>query len=317
MTCYAARRVYPVEGGIAFEKPPGHSGATIKIICGFCTGCRLDHRRDWSTRMMHEASLHSSNQFVTFTYAPDHLPKNGDLDQTHMQKFFKRLRKEFSPTKIRYVYAAEYGGKRSRPHYHAILFGLFLDDLIFEKNNDRGDPLYGSQTLDRIWQKGHCFVGAVTDQSCGYVASYMLKDINGDYDKRNDYTTVNVTTGELTKRKRPFARYSTTPGIGKAWFDKNHADVFPGDVCRTDPLDGDIIRPVPRYYFDLIAKSDPEMHARVKAKRRAELDSPKNRANSTPERMTVRETCKLAKINAKSRGTKTEQQHTMYIAEVS
>lgn len=312
MTCYYPRSAYPIDGGISFEKPRGHSGRIVKIPCRKCTGCRLDHRSNWSTRMLHEASLYSDNQFVTLTYDPENLPARGDLDQTDMQRFFKRLRKHFASQTLRYVYSGEYGGKFSRPHYHAIIFGLRLPDLIREGSNERDEPLFGSAILDELWTHGHCVTGAVTEQSCAYVAAYMLKDINGEYDKRNVYTTVDVNTGELTERKRPFARYSNRPGIGKAWFDKYHADVFPHDyVVNKDGKQ----RAVPSYYFRLLEDLDPEMYAAVRAKRDAAIYDPKNRANSTPSRLQVREQVKLAKVNLKSRGTKSEGNRTIYIAD--
>ena len=312
MTCYYPRKAFPIEGGIAFEKPRDHSGRIIKIPCKRCTGCRLDHRTNWSTRMMHEASLYESNQFVTLTYDNEHLPKNGDLDQVHMQKFFKRLRKEFSPNKLRYVYSSEYGTDKSRPHYHAIIFGLDLPDLVVKDTNDRGEPLYASAILDRIWQNGQTTTGQVTEQSCAYVAGYMLKDIKGDY--INQYETVDVETGEVTPRKRPFARYSNRPGIGKGWFDKYKDSVFPQDVVRIyKPGEGCHTVPVPSYYFDLLEKTDPAMHAEVKAKREAAIYEPRNRWNSSPDRLKVRETCKLAKISLSGRGTKQDGQKTIYM----
>lgn len=248
---------------------------------------------------MNEASLNDANQFVTLTYDEDNLPDKGDLNQKDMQKFFKRLRKEFQSKKLRYVYSAEYGGEKSRPHYHTVIFGLALADLIIEDSNNRGEPLYGSKTLDRIWTHGHCIVGKVTHQSCGYVAGYMLKDINGDYDNRNQYETLNIETGEITPRKRPFARYSNRPGIGKKWFDQYWSDCFPHDYVVVNGTK----RPVPEYYFKLLKKRDPDMHAEVLEKREKALITPQNRWNSTPDRLTVRETCIKAKISNYKRGS--------------
>lgn len=308
MSCYHPRKAYPIEGGITFEKPTWHSGAAIKIPCKICIGCRLDHRSNWANRMMHEASLHEHNQFSTFTYTDSDLPPNGDLDQVHMQKFFKRLRKEFAPNKIRYVYSGEYGTKYSRPHYHAILFGLELNDLIQKQVNDRGEPLYSSAILDRIWGKGITTTGAVTPQSCGYVAGYMLKDIKGNYKKTDPetgkslpYFSINTETGEYTERKRPFARYSNRPAIGKNWFEKYPESCFPRDFIITAKLDR---VSVPPYYFDLLKKSDPEMHASILAKRNKAIDDPKVRWNSTAPRLETREICKKAELKKYARGSK-------------
>jgi hypothetical protein len=58
-----------------------------------------------------EASLHIFNSFITLTYDPDHLPKDGSLNVVHFQKFMKRLRKKISPLKIRFFHC---GGSPSR-----------------------------------------------------------------------------------------------------------------------------------------------------------------------------------------------------------
>lgn len=310
MTCYYPRSAYPIEGGITFEKPSGHSGNFIKIPCKRCVGCRLDHRTDWATRMMHEASLFESNHFLTLTYSPENLPEHGDLTPRDVTLFWKKLRNRFPLQKIRYVAAGEYGESLSRPHYHAIAFGLQLPDLEGHGKNDRGEILYKSELLNKIWGLGHCVVGDVTYQSCGYVAGYMLKDIKSDYANDGSYQHFNQNTGELTSRLKPFARYSNRPGIGLHWFKKYYKDVFPADCVRT--LDGEI-RPVPDYYFRKLEEIDPELHARVKQKRETAIWEPKNRWNSTPDRLAVRETVKLAKIGLAKRGSPKTKENRIFV----
>ena len=62
--------------------------------------------------------------FSLYTYSDDHLPDNGSLVVADLQKFFKRLRKQYAKRntciKLRY-YACEYGDRHGRPHYHAIV----------------------------------------------------------------------------------------------------------------------------------------------------------------------------------------------------
>lgn len=299
MSCYHPIKRYITADGGTFEKPHGHSGAHTKHPCRKCTGCRLDHRTEWSLRMMHEASMHEDCQFVTLTYDDDHLPEDQSLDQTHMQKFFRRLRKEFSPKKIRFVYSGEYGGQTSRPHYHAIIFGLELDDLKKIDKNERGEPLYQSEKLEQIWGNGYCIVGAVTHQSCGYVASYMLKDIEGNYNKDEPYEIIDLETGEVRERRRPFARYSNRPGIGRSWFDEYHADCFPSDFITSKGKKYS----VPGYYFRLLEERDPETYAEVKERREAAIYTDENKANTTKERLKSREICRKAKLSLRKRGT--------------
>ena len=311
MSCDYPRTAYPIEGGIAFEKPRGHSGATIKIPCKMCTGCRLDHRTDWSTRMMCESQMHDQKHFVTLTYNEENLPDDGSLHQEDMQNFFKRLRFEIRPTKIRYVYSAEYGDEFSRPHFHAIIYGLEIPDLIVNGINERGEKLHSSEFLDRIWKHGYTSTGAVTSQSCGYVAGYMLKDSQGDYDKRNPYLIIDPITGEMEERNRPFARYSSRPGIGKAWLEK-WPDSVQDDCVRQ--IDGSI-RPLPQYFFDSLEKIKPELYAKLKSKREASLNDPHVLWNNTPSRLKTRAICRDAKMNHSKRGTEQKQQNHYFLKE--
>ena len=77
-------------------------------------------------RMLHELSDYEDAVFVTLTYDEDHIPSNHSLKKSDLQKWFKRVRKEIEPKKIRYFACGEYGDKTQRPHYHAIIFGLSL-----------------------------------------------------------------------------------------------------------------------------------------------------------------------------------------------
>jgi len=259
--------------------------------------------------MMAEASRFKSNLFLTLTYDPENLPPCGDLEPRDVTLFWKKLRDKFSEQKIRYVLAGEYGEKTSRPHYHAIAFGLQLSDKIADGKNDRGDLLYKSDILNKIWGHGNVTIGDVSYQSCGYVAGYMLKDIKSDYADNGQYLHFNQSTGELTPRRRPFARYSNRPGIGHDWIKQYYTDVFPQDVVRT--LDGP--RPVPEYYFRKLESIDPDLYARVKAKREAKLLESAVIFNNSKPRLAVRETCKIAKVKGAKRGSPKIKENRIFV----
>ena len=314
MTCYNPRTAYPIEGGIAFEKPHGHSGRNIKIPCRNCLGCDLLHKNEWSIRGMHETQMHTESGrgsvFVTLTISDQNRAANMNLDQTLFQKFMRRLRKYMAPQKLRFMACAEYGGNTQREHFHAIIWGLELPDLIHHSTNDRGEALYSSKILDEIWSHGFTLSGAVTQQSCAYVAGYMHRDSKNQ--NRPIYETIDVATGEVTGRTKPFARYSNRPGIGKSWFDKYHGDVFPCDSWRD--ITGRI-SPVPQYYFNLLEKLDPTMHAKIKLSRLECSFDPKIRAERMPQRLASKETCKRAQLSFFGRrGTEHETpETTLYI----
>jgi len=192
---------------------------------------------------MHEASLSDFNAFVTFTYSPEHLPKDGSLDYSHFQKFMRRLRK-FYPSKVRFYMCGEYGERDGRPHYHALLFNVHFADQRFFKVSPSGSKLYISDKLDELWGLGHCFVGAVSFQSAAYVARYVMKKVNGDRQELH-YTRVDPSTGEMLNVITPeFARMSLKPGIGIPWLVKYHKEVYPRDEVV---MEGRAMR-VPRAY---------------------------------------------------------------------
>ena len=63
---------YPAEGSpdkrLVFDKKKSHSGVPVKVGCGKCSGCRLEHSRQWAVRIMHESKMHDTNCFLTLTY---------------------------------------------------------------------------------------------------------------------------------------------------------------------------------------------------------------------------------------------------------
>ena len=50
-------------------------------------------------RVIHELAGYKDAVFLTLTYSDDHLPDNGSLVVADLQKFFKRLRKQYAKRK--------------------------------------------------------------------------------------------------------------------------------------------------------------------------------------------------------------------------
>lgn len=104
------------------------------------------------------------------------------LDKRDCQLFMKRLRKYFGDIKIRFYLAGEYGDKTLRPHYHAILYGISVDDFPDHQpfgTNDLGQPYYVSKKLENIWSLGHVLLADVSWQTCAYVGRYVTKKLSG------------------------------------------------------------------------------------------------------------------------------------------
>lgn len=169
------------------KKPFIRSGSLLAFGCGQCLPCRINKRREWTSRMMLEACCHAESSFVTLTYSPEKLPKGDTLVPADLRNFLKRLRKNVEPAQIRYFGVGEYGELSQRPHYHLAIFGL-----------GRG----ADELIRRSWGLGFTDVGDLTLASAQYIAGYVTKKMTKKDDAR------------LGGRFPEFARMSNRPGIG-------------------------------------------------------------------------------------------------------
>lgn len=262
----------------------------IPIPCGSCLGCKMDYAKQWSVRLQHEFQMHPPEEcwFLTLTYNDDalaetFLPSSPPIERLvigadhlgeaawfpnlyprDMTLFWKRLRKHFPDSKVMYYQAGEYGERRGRCHWHAIVFGVPLDQEQFSVNgvSELGDMTWRSAELEKLWHSsldetkplGNVIVGRVTAQSCGYVARYTLKKAKEMWE--NDYTN----------RVRPLVRMSTNPAIGLGYIEA-HPEIF--DVSQFYIPNG--CKPFmalhPRYYMKQLQLLDPERYDELKTQR--------------------------------------------------
>ena len=184
MPCYSPVQAWrgPVTASgkraIVFKRPSQVFGKGLELPCGGCIGCRMERVRQWSLRCVHESRLYRDNCFLTLTYSDDNLPANGSLMPEHFTLFMKRLRFAYGEG-IRFFMCGEYGEKLGRPHYHACLFNFDFPDKELHTIS-KGNRVYKSQALEKLWGLGHCWIGSVTPQSAAYVAGYVMKKITGD-----------------------------------------------------------------------------------------------------------------------------------------
>jgi len=236
--------------------------------------------------------MHADNSFITLTYRDDNLPPHGNLIKKDFQLFMKRLRKHFSHIKIRYYHCGEYGAQFKRPHFHACLFGLdFLDKIFFKELN--GQATFTSATLEVLWPQGFALIGDVTFDSAAYIARYIMKKINGEQAERH-YETVSETTGEIIQMNPEYTTMSRGGkdghGIGSTWFEKYKKDIYPDNFVV---LKGKKMKP-PRYYQQRYEIENPEAYKALQKKNKA--FNKKHKSDSTPERLAVREQCKIAQL---------------------
>jgi len=245
------------------------SDIKITVPCGQCIGCRMNRAEGWASRMMHEASLHEHNSFLTLTYSDDNLPPNGSLAPDDITLFFKRLRKSLGGKKILYYYCGEYGENLSRPHYHLALFNHdFHSDRLPHRESQSG-TIYRSPSLEKLWPYGYSEIGNLEYDSARYVAGYIQKKITGS--KAPDhYTTLNH-EGEILPIHPEYARMSRRPAIGLNWLEKYSSDIYNYDICTVGTKQ---LRPPP-YYDKWLKKNDEEKYTQIKISREASmLDAP-------------------------------------------
>lgn len=250
----------PRGGRLLFSPPRGFEGVPpLSLPCGKCLWCRMERSRQWAVRCIHENLFHQKSCFVTLTYRNSSLPRYGSLHLSDLQKFLKRLRKDFDQSIIRYFGCGEYGESFARPHYHLLIFGVdFSDDRVSIGNN-----LYRSPRLEKLWPFGFSTVGSVTFESAAYVARYCLKKVGG-YDV--------VKSEHYKKRKPEFVVMSRRPGIGSQWFDKYKFDVYPYNSTRREGVNIDgLVFKTPRYYDKLLEKEMPSFLEKIKETRKANV----------------------------------------------
>lgn len=293
---------------VSFKETDDHS-ISINLACGQCIGCRLEKSKQWATRCMHEAQMHTQNCFITLTYNDDHLPSDQSLHHRDFQLFFKRLRKKYSHLKIRYYMAGEYGTNYGRPHFHACIFGWKPNDLkMWKKTGDSN--LYRSQDLESLWVDnngnsiGYTSVGDVTFESAAYVARYIMSKQNSDNLNPNTgkpynavYDYINPKTGEITKKTPEYNKMSLKPGIGATWIKKYMSDVYPsGEVI----IRGNKKILAPKYYDKKFKEhADPYVFDEMLYIR--ETNAKLKAEDNTPERLEVKRQVMAAGLKLKKR----------------
>ena len=266
---YAADHVELIHGKWQAVSSPLRSMAAesivrefVEIPCGKCLDCRLRRAREWANRCMMELEYHDSAYFVTLTYDEDHLPRSGYVDQStgeyiasatlrkkDLQDFFKRLRKRYPDNPIRYLACGEYGPKTQRPHYHAIIFGLHLDDLEII-SQQRGYTYYSSVGLSKVWSdfdpvrqifipRGHIAVGSVNWQTCAYTARYILDKQIAD-NGQDYYAAFGL--------EPPFQLMSLKPAIGYQYYIDHGEEIYRYDCLYLTTENGGIQAKPPKYF---------------------------------------------------------------------
>lgn len=276
MRCTSPRTVGFLADGKTLCWSPRKSSkqfAPIQLPCGKCLDCRLENARQTAIRCVHEASMYENNSFITLTYSDENL-KSERLNYADFQCFLKNLRAHrfdnlldkifpglsregqrqlwrglpktrrdslYSEISIGVYTAGEYGERKKRPHWHSLIFNWRPDDLVPKYISDRGDQVYNSQLLTRLWPYGISELGQVTFESAGYCARYATKKLAHGPDGSHNF--------------EPLSKRSTRSGIGKKWIEKYWPDVFNHGYLV---LPGGQKTSIPRYYEKWFKKHHPD-----------------------------------------------------------
>lgn len=290
-------RIFKMEGD---DDPRMLLPDVVQIPCGNCIGCRLEYSRQWANRCMLELKYHESAYFLTLTYNDGNLPIHWHVDEAtgeaapvatlvkrDWQLFMKRLRRAFPDQKLRFFMSGEYGEKNMRPHFHAIVFGLKIDDLKFYKHLDKYD-YFTSETINKIWDyeclpshefdgckmvydvvscqysitplttRGLVVIGEVNWDTCAYTARYVMSKMKGPS------ASFYPDHGLLP----PFTLMSRKPGIGRQYYD-DHPDLYDCAYINVSTPQGGKKFPPPKYFDRILEQENPELLASLKEQRKA------------------------------------------------
>lgn len=167
----------------------------MRFPCGKCKSCRINRKREWQARLLLEAATAAFSAFITLTIGVDDAKDDQYctyLCPRHLELFWKRLRKAFPGVSIRYLAVGEYGEKRGRAHYHALVFSShFLREDV----------------VSRAWALGAVHFGDVQQESIDYCLAYVLKS-SSELDRLEPFDALRRT------RHPEFRRHSQ--GLGRA-----------------------------------------------------------------------------------------------------
>ena len=311
----------------------------LVLPCQRCLACRLNRTSTWALRCACELPYHEHSYALTLTYDDDHLPMTylnadvsdrinpvtgeviGDLQMVptlhikDVQDFFKRLlqyeKRELNVIGIRRFYCGEYGDLRKRPHYHALVFGLEIPDLVkTTEKSSNGFPLYSSKIISKLWQYGLVRIQPGTIQTARYIAGYIYKKQVGL--NSSVYSDIGISA--------PFVHMSNDPGIGYRWL-VDHPHIYDYDEIHIRNNGVMVSTQPPKYYDHIFERlssdlsicddlpdetfeylSDPNFDIQaIRDKRRAEAEERSRQEFSTVKDLSAYFETKRLNLYAKNR----------------
>lgn len=225
MTCVHPSRIRNPAWG-----QPGEP-MSFDVPCGRCMNCRIERSREWSVRLLQEMPYHEKCCFITLTYSEDFVPDG--LQKKEFQDFLKRLRKR-TDQKIKYFACGEYGDKNGRPHFHACIFGLGVEDT----------PI-----IEASWNMGRIEVTPLLPERINYATGYITKKLYGEEARR-----------EYVDKQPPFQLISK--GLGKEYVLDNEKYLRQKYEMNVNGIQQNL----PRYYKKVLDMPKEEIRKKAEEK---------------------------------------------------
>lgn len=293
MACSNPRTAYlTTEGKVTFSTKGADISRPVYLPCRKCELCLRARKLDITTRLVAEGYSHPESICATFTYAPEHVPEGGGLSKRDAQLVVKRVREYLDRCdggrRTRAHVVGEYSPKLMRPHYHAIFFNWWPADALPCGKSQAGRPEFCSAILSDLWGKGRVTFQRFDAAAAGYVAKHQASKL-----RRKGAAELAVRNPDGTWRYLPpeFELRPLRPGLGAGFFEKYSDQLLAHDFTV---LEGRKV-PLPQYFDTLAQRLDPGRLSDLKAERALRAADPKQVANSTRERLAVREEVAQAK----------------------
>ncbi|MFV1531178.1 MULTISPECIES: hypothetical protein [unclassified Phaeobacter] len=163
------------------------------VACRHCWLCRKNRVNDYVGRCLAEQATSTKTVAITLTYADD-TPNATTLIYKDFQDFMKRLR--YHGYSVRYIVAGEYGSKKGRSHWHAVLFfdgkvPVEVDHWDIATSLNRNTPDWRAAHFTekycleerffwKYWPHGFVYFQRPEYAGYYYLLKYALKEQEGD-----------------------------------------------------------------------------------------------------------------------------------------
>lgn len=253
VTCLHPYRIYRhttseyVNGKIVSKSYPD-----FLVGCGKCPLCLGKKGNEWKFRLQQTTKTATDAWFVTLTYDNENLPKRSDNGKIQLQRFFKRLRKNYRLLEVaprfKYFAVAELGGKAGRIHYHILFF------------NTGWNWYQMHYRCKKTWGKGIVFTEDINPRRIAYVTKYIHQNIYRKPAYEEKIVELKYSNGQThfkkVKIRRPnYFFMMCSKGIGLELLESDAMIKYLVESGGTIK-NGDFIISIPRYYIEKLPNAE-------------------------------------------------------------